>query len=61
MALKEHASPHNRRYIAAQANYLDGAPKDAKKRKTARATIKKSFEERVKANKDRWFFTKLRF
>lgn len=31
--LKEHASEHNRRYIDAQANYLDGEPKDAKKRK----------------------------
>ena len=27
------ASPHNRLYIEAQANYLDGEPKDAKKRK----------------------------
>lgn len=37
------------------------AVKDPKKRMTARATIKKTFEERVKADKDRWFFTKLRF
>ncbi len=31
--LREHASAPNRRYIDAQANYLDGEPKDAKKRK----------------------------
>jgi peroxiredoxin len=31
--LKERASEHNRRYIDAQANYLDGEPKDVKKRK----------------------------
>lgn len=31
--LKEHATEHNRRYIEAQSNYLDGEPKDAKKRK----------------------------
>ena len=30
----EKASAHNRLYIEAQANYLDGEPKDAKKRKT---------------------------
>ncbi|MEC9055267.1 MAG: alkyl hydroperoxide reductase, partial [Verrucomicrobiota bacterium] len=30
--LKEHATEHNRRYIEAQSNYLDGEPKDAKKR-----------------------------
>ena len=31
--LREHASEPSRRYIDAQANYLDGEPKDAKKRK----------------------------
>ena len=31
--LRDHASEPNRRYIDAQANYLDGEPKDAKKRK----------------------------
>jgi len=31
--LKEKAGAHNRLYIEAQANYLDGEPKDAKKRK----------------------------
>lgn len=31
--LKEKATPHNRLYIEAQANYLDGEPGDAKKRK----------------------------
>lgn len=31
--LQEKASERNQRYIAAQANYLDGDPKDAKKRK----------------------------
>eukprot|EP00178_Gracilaria_changii_P023524 TRINITY_DN7115_c0_g1_i2.p2 TRINITY_DN7115_c0_g1~~TRINITY_DN7115_c0_g1_i2.p2 ORF type:complete len:139 (+),score=27.97 TRINITY_DN7115_c0_g1_i2:22-438(+) len=39
------------------------AVKDPKKRMSARATVKKHFEDRVKAGvaADRWFFTRLRF
>ena len=33
VALKEHATAHNRLYLEAQANYLDGEPKDDKKRR----------------------------
>lgn len=35
--------------------------KDPSKRKRARASVKKLFEERYKSGKNRWFFTKLRF
>jgi len=35
--------------------------KDPSKRKRARALIKRTFEERYKTGKNRWFFTKLRF
>ncbi|CAG0913130.1 unnamed protein product [Notodromas monacha] len=35
--------------------------KDAVKRKKAKFQVKKSFEERYKSGKSKWFFSKLRF